>query len=164
MHAAAFEFVRACRYRYVPSGLVYEIGSRDINGSVRSLFTGLPYLGIDLVPGRGVDIVGDALYYTPPTPPTTVVCCEVLEHSPNADALLRQAADVLQSGGVLIVTTADTERAPHSAVDGGALPPGEFYENLTAARVLTVCQRHWIQGIALEADGQDIRFMGQKEG
>ena len=33
-----------------------EIGSANVNGSVRSNFTG-PYLGIDLAPGPGVDLV-----------------------------------------------------------------------------------------------------------
>jgi len=38
---------------------------------------------------------------------------------------------MLNAGGVLIVTTASPARAPHSAIDGGALRPGEHYAGVS---------------------------------
>ena len=38
---------------------VLEVGSYDVNGSIRSVFEVSDYLGIDLVEGPGVDVVGD---------------------------------------------------------------------------------------------------------
>ena len=38
-------------------GRVLEIGSLDINGSTRSFFSDGDYLGIDVAPGAGVDLV-----------------------------------------------------------------------------------------------------------
>jgi len=135
MHAEAFTFVAQAAQTHGAAGPVYEIGSRNINGSVRPIFTGLPYLGIDLTSGPGVDIVADAAGYDPRRrgdafDPATVVCCEVLEHAPHAEAIVRQACEVLMPGGLLIITVATHGRTPHSAVDGGPVRDGEFYRNV----------------------------------
>ena len=36
---------------------VLEVGSLDLNGSVRRFFSNCAYTGIDVAPGKGVDIV-----------------------------------------------------------------------------------------------------------
>jgi hypothetical protein len=130
MHGAAYDFVAACCQRWRPQSPIYEVGALDINGSVRGLFGG-PYVGIDLHPGRGVDVVGDARVYVPAFQPATIVCCEVLEHTPHAAALLAHLGTVLAPGGVLILTAAGPRRAPHSGLDGGPLRAGEYYGNVT---------------------------------
>ncbi len=133
MHLQAFNFVAAAIRRRAARGPVYEIGSRNINGTVRHLFDRDVYHGIDLVAGPGVDAVGDAATYTPPCVPQTVVCCEVLEHTPLAEEIVRRVATVLPSGGVAILTMAGPGRPPHSAADGGPVRSGEFYRNVTPA-------------------------------
>jgi hypothetical protein len=156
MHADARAFVaEACR-RWPPRGPVYEIGSRDINGGVRDLFAGLEYLGVDCAPGRGVDVVADALSYRPAWHPATIVCCEVLEHTAEAAGILSHAARLLEPGGRLFVTTAGPSRAPHSAVDGGRLRPGEYYAGISTNTLAL-----WLVGAALEilelvAHGEDV--------
>lgn len=45
---------------------VLEIGSLNINGSVRDFFTNCQYLGIDIAPGRGVDVVCEGQRYDAP--------------------------------------------------------------------------------------------------
>jgi hypothetical protein len=37
---------------------VLEVGSLDINGSIRMFFSDCDYTGVDLGPGRGVDLIG----------------------------------------------------------------------------------------------------------
>lgn len=113
-------------------GLVVEIGGKNINGSVRALF-GEPYVAVDVRPGPGVDVVGDGATYRPESPASMVVCCEVLEHTPDGAAICANAFEMLESGGVYILTAAGEGRQPHSAVDGGPLPDGEFYANVTRA-------------------------------
>jgi len=167
MHAAAYRFVESvaskCR------GPVYEIGSRDINGSVRPLFGAVKYLGVDLKPGPGVDVVGDALDYLPPFEPQTVVCCEVLEHCAAAILLVMHACGLVPPGGALILTTAGAERPPHSALDGGPLRPFEFYLNwprvqlesaivahgLTVLRIIETPLDVYIWATRLNACGDD---------
>jgi SAM-dependent methyltransferase len=109
---------------------VLEFGSLDINGSVRPLFKTDSYLGIDLQGGPGVDIIADAMFFDHPTKFDCVVCCEVLEHAKFWDRIIQSAYRNLNSGGYFIVTCATDPREPHSARDGGALRPGEFYMNV----------------------------------
>lgn len=131
MHAAAYDFVNRSSAN-LPAGPVLEIGSLDINGSIRGLFGGRPYLGIDVVPGPSVDLLADGATYQPEILHAIVVCCEVLEHTPHGEAICRNAARALQPGGVFVLTAAGIGRPPHSAVDGGPLRAGEFYCNVTA--------------------------------
>ena len=66
MHPEARAFVAAAATR-LPPGPVVELGARDFNGSVRDLFPGAPaYVGVDLAPGAGVDVVADAADWRPP--------------------------------------------------------------------------------------------------
>lgn len=132
MHAEAFAFVQWAVTEYHARGPVIELGSRDINGTVRGLFARCapPYVGLDLVAGPGVDLVADAATFVPAAKVGTVVCCEVLEHTPDAAVILHQIAHhMIADDGLVIVTCATTGRAPHSAHDGGPLRPGEFYLN-----------------------------------
>jgi len=130
MHAEARAFVEQAAHRLGPRQFVVEFGSRNVNGSVRGLFP-TRYVGIDMAPGPGVDAIADAALWQPETPPDTVVCCEVLEHAPNARAIVDNALAMLAPNGALILTCATTGRTPHSALTGGPLLQGEYYQNLT---------------------------------
>ncbi len=132
MHRAAFEYVvRAVAEVSIPDGAVLEIGSRNVNGSIRRLFAGRRYIGSDIAPGDGVDVVASGAEVVVAEPVAVVVTTETLEHTVEAEAICRNAYRLLKPGGVFIVTCAGVERAPHSAVDGGPLRPGEFYANVT---------------------------------
>jgi hypothetical protein len=130
MHQQAYEFIAASVQELGHVGLVLEIGSRVINGSVRSLFNADRYIGLDVMPGPGVDVVAHGAEYVPDSSPDVVVCCEVLEHTSAASAIISHALSLLPSGGVLLLTAAGPERAPHSAIDGGPLRSGEHYRNI----------------------------------
>ncbi len=130
MHPGAFEFVG--RYATNDELSVIEIGSRDINGSVRPHFPGASWTGLDLYPGLGVDVVADAIDYEPEALFDVVVCCEVLEHCYYWPHLLYAAERWLKPGGKVIVTCAGPGREAHSAIDGGELlHPDEHYANIT---------------------------------
>ncbi len=114
-----------------------EIGSLDINGSVRSLFAGSEYIGIDPQDGPGVDWVGDALDYEPGDRVDCVVCCEVLEHSPKWRELVKKGMEWLDEDGVLLITAAGPGREPHSAIDGSHnVREHEHYENIVPAELV----------------------------
>lgn len=131
MHPHAYDAI-AQFLQYVPvPRRVLDLGGRDINGTVRPLCPGVTsYTSVDLVAGPGVDVVADGATYVPDVPPDCVVCCEVLEHTAQAAAIVAHAAAILAPGGSLLITCAMAPRAPHSAVDGCALRPDEYYGNL----------------------------------
>ena len=112
-----------------PARNVVECGSRDVNGTVRDLWPDATWTGVDIAPGAGVDVVSDFTVFWPVVLPDLVVCCEVLEHVEDWTAIIYHALEMLVPGGVLLVTCASTGRAAHSAIDGGTLRAGEWYEN-----------------------------------
>lgn len=151
MHDDVRGFVAECITKFGPFPYVLEVGSRDINGGVRDLFPReAHFTGIDLYAGPGVDLVADFARLDArrelPIACTchderehgcrlskagAVVCLEVLEHAENAPQIVAKAFDILQAGGVLIMTCAGPNRAPHSALDENPIRPDEFYRNVT---------------------------------
>jgi SAM-dependent methyltransferase len=142
MHAEAHAFVRQALAELPVPRTVVELGGLDFNGSIRDLFSATAYCSVDLVAGKSVDVVADAAEFTPPESPDMVVCCEVLEHSPRADQIVRNAIRMLAPGGALLVTCATEPRAAHSAVDGNALRSGEWYQNVAVDAF-----RGWLDGV-----------------
>lgn len=82
-----------------------EVGSLDVNGSVRRWFAG-PYVGIDMRDGPGVDVVGtaDRLPFDDDAF-DVVVSTEMLEHDPAPWLSLPEMGRVLRPGGHLLMTT-----------------------------------------------------------
>lgn len=158
MHHAAFQYVESKVKAHGPFKRVVEIGARWVNGSVRPLFHCPSYTGVDIAPGLGVDVVADGATYQPAEAPDCVVCCEVLEHTDSAAAIVANARAMLASGGCLIVTCAGRGRAPHSAVDGNALRPGEFYRNIEAADLLA-----WLEGM-IDVEVRHVAELGDLYG
>ena len=138
MHKEAFDFV-ALRRTDEPVSVI-EIGSRNINGTVRELFPNAAYVGLDLYEGQDVDVVCNATEYQPTVLADIVVCCEVLEHAKNWRLLIDAAFRWLKPAGIFIMTCAGPGRFEHSAIDGEArLLPGEHYENLSDEDVYQAC-------------------------
>lgn len=130
MHAGPYSFVE--RYATDEPIRILEIGSRNINGTVRDHFPAADYVGVDLMPGPGVDVVGDASKQTFKKLFDLVLCCEVFEHTDRWPVLLSAAYMALRPGGRIIVTCAARGRRAHSGIDGGELRPDEHYSNLRA--------------------------------
>ncbi len=99
---------------------VLEVGSLDVNGSVRSLFPNVikqgKYQGIDIQTGPGVDFVLDiqnmvgSKNYTKLKFPETIICTEMLEHATlpwiavkNMHKLL--SGSKMTTHGCLVLTT-----------------------------------------------------------
>jgi hypothetical protein len=136
VHVQAHEFV-ARHVHELDGGSVLEIGSLDVNGTVRDLFPRCrSYHGIDVVDGPGVDEVADAADWSRPKSFDVVVTTEVLEHAPRWRDVLTNAWCSLVDGGRLVMTCATDPRAPHSAVDGWEVRAGEWYENVAPAAVI----------------------------
>lgn len=163
MHPQVRDFVGAwCGPHEWPR--VVEFGSRDVNGTVRDLVPHQTWVGIDREPGPSVDLVMDCRDYYPITPPDLIVCCEVLEHSSDPQAIVEQAGQVLAGGGWLVMTCATDPREPHSALTGGPLPDGEHYANVSLEEFEGWCW--WGEIVVAEVDDLvgDLRAIVRKHG
>jgi len=90
---------------------VLEVGSRNINGSVREYISSLKpklYVGIDLVEGENVDIVMDAENLVEKFGEEVfdlVISTETLEHCKNWKLVISNIKRVLKPEGLLVITT-----------------------------------------------------------
>lgn len=118
MHESVMEWVggNVERHGLAPMHTL-ELGSTNVNGSVRPLFTG-EYIGIDRLPGIGVDQVMNANALTFPDDSfDVVVSTSMLEHDPAFWKTLPEVARVLRSGGFFILTTVSLNFHVHDEPD-----------------------------------------------
>ena len=112
---------------------VLEVGSLNINGTVRDFFDAKEYIGVDLVEGPGVDrvIAGQSLDYVDNWF-DVVVSAECFEH--NSEWVATFANMARMSGKYVFFTCASTGRPEHGTHD--SLPDespvtSDYYQNLT---------------------------------
>jgi len=152
---------------------VLEIGSLDINGSVREFFSNCNYTGIDVDEGKSVDIVCEGQKYDAPDNSfDTVISCEVMEHNPYWAETFQNMIRVCKEGGLVVMTCATIGRPEHGTTrtspHDSPLTVGigwDYYKNLT--------QNHFIKNIDVENsfsnyyfktnwDSYDLLFFGIK--
>lgn len=138
---------------------VLEIGSYDVNGSVRNVFaTAKHYVGVDLDEGPGVDLVGfgqevdhpDASY-------DMTVSGECFEHDPHWRETFSNMVRMTRPGGLVAFSCASRGRIEHGTVRSDkTLSPGtqaiglDYYRNLNA--------RDFQEGLPLDAMFSEFRF------
>lgn len=134
-HDSQMHFVATVRDafpRYFHNKKVLEIGSLDINGSVRRFFSDCEYIGVDLGPGNGVDVVqsGHLLDY-PDGWFDVAISCECFEHNKHWDATFSNM--VRMTNGLVIMTCATTGRPEHGTTrtsPADAPFTNDYYRNL----------------------------------
>lgn len=108
MHSSVVDYVQAAANRLdLPSGAwVLDVGSYDVNGTPRRIFSNQSYIGFDVRPGPGVDVVSTSGDFTRCGPEMDLVLClETLEHSWRPWRVINQIPLVLKPGGTAIITT-----------------------------------------------------------
>lgn len=152
-HREQLEFVERVR-AILPAAFagkrVLEIGSSGAAGNLRSLFAGCDYLGIDVAPGPGVDLVCQGQHYDAPDASfDTVICCEVMEHNPYWKETLLNMFRLCKPGGLVLMTCASTGRWEHGTTrttpSNSRLTVSlgwEYYRNLTARDVRRAVDLH----------------------
>jgi len=151
-HPEQLEFMRLARTNLTNSikhGRILEIGSYDVNGSIRDIFNdGKEYIGVDLTPGPGVDIVsfGHKLdladgYFD------LSISAECFEHDPNWKETFENMVRLTRPGGVVLFTCASSGRPEHGTTRSDpTLSPGtqtlglDYYKNLNQADFETSIQ------------------------
>lgn len=130
VHESVLAFVAAHREASEPP--VLEVGSYNVNGSVRELLP-TPYTGVDVQPGPGVDMVADAGELPfPDAAFGTVVSTEMLEHALDPVACIAEMVRVLRPGGLLLVTARGNGFPHHNPPDRWRIMPGTLAEILTS--------------------------------
>ncbi len=101
MTPSIIEFVRknSCAYKKV-----LEVGSLNINGTVRDAITCESYLGVDKIAGPDVDLVISDITDITETF-DAVICCEVLEHDINPWKTVEHIKSIIRPNGTLIIST-----------------------------------------------------------
>lgn len=118
--------------------IVLEIGSLNINGTVRDFFEDTPiYIGIDLIEGLGVDLVcaGKDYEFKPGDEGwDMVISTECFEHDKDWKETFQNMINLTHDGGMVLFTCASTGRHEHgttrtSPQDSPATT--DYYENRT---------------------------------
>lgn len=93
---------------------VLEVGSLNINGSVRPFFENCAYIGLDVSPGPCVDVVCLGHEYDMPDGSfDTVISCECFEHNPYWVETFQNMIRLCKPGGLIIMTCATEGRPEH---------------------------------------------------
>ena len=133
-HQSQLDFVKSVKDTFPYSFRdckVLEIGSLDINGSVRQFFDNCDYVGIDLFPGKGVDIVG-AAHTLELDKYDTVISCECFDHDNHWKETFRKM--YYSAKCLVIFSCATTGRQEHgtTATSPADSPfTNDYYKNLT---------------------------------
>jgi len=185
-HPAQRKFCRSVKkmfpdfFKYVN---VIDVGSLDINGNNKDLFRKSSYTGIDIVPGKNVDIVGYAHELLPKITPSlyryysrietfsfawwdVIISTEALEHDKYYDQTLLAMYQKLKSGGLMLITSAGDGRKEHGTVNNEAwASPGtnDYYQNISNAMFSKVLPPALFDIYHLAQVDTDLQFFGIKK-
>jgi SAM-dependent methyltransferase len=134
-----FQAVADANSTLIDGGSVLEIGSYDVNGSIRPMFaTAARYVGVDLTEGPGVDLVGLGHEIDHPDNSYDItISGECFEHDPHWRETFRNMTRMTRPGGLVAFSCAARGRVEHGTVRTGAFAsPGtqavglDYYRNL----------------------------------
>ena len=149
----AFIAALALRNRsLVHGGRVLEVGSYDVNGSVRSMFEeAREYVGVDLTPGPSVDHVGYGHEYGEPDGSFELaISGSCFEHDPHWQDTLANMVRLTRPGGLVAATFASRGFPEHGtrrtmvADSPGTQAEGlDYYRNLDEADFAELPMSTW---------------------
>ncbi|MFN5117358.1 MAG: glycosyltransferase [Cyanobacteriota bacterium] len=107
------------RSEFANAGNVLEVGSQNINGTVRDFFiNNINYLGLDIGSGDGVDLViPGELVELPDGWADIAISTECFEHARNWKDILLNMIRITKPEGLIILTFAGKGRATHGTLD-----------------------------------------------
>lgn len=157
--------VRSLYPDYFNGKRVWDIGSLDINGNNKIFFTDCDYTGMDLQPGKNVDIIGYAHGYSG-YPFDTIISTECLEHDQYWKLTLENAYRLLKPNGLLVMTCATVGRPEHGTRENSPtcspFTP-DYYHNLTIPEIESVLNPSWFSPWYIQAIGTDLQWYGIKK-
>lgn len=105
------EFVKCWFPVYFTDSRVLDVGSGDINGNNKYLFTSCEYHGNDVYGAPNVTIISKTSELPFESGSFDVICStECFEHDPEYDKSFKKIVDMLKPGGLFFFTCASTGR------------------------------------------------------
>lgn len=151
---------------------VLEVGSYDVNGSIREFFENCEYTGLDLMAGPGVDVVVSSGHeFKTYKRFETVLSCECFEHNPYYFETFENMVSLACAGGLVIFTCATEGRPEHGTSrtspdqSPGTVSAGwEYYQNLTEKNFSEFDFQKKFAGYRFMSNpgSQDLYFVGVK--
>lgn len=157
-HQQQFDFFQSLSNQYpefFKDTKVAEIGSLDINGSIRGYFSTENYTGYDIAPGQGVDIVEQGQLIGAPTASYDVIAStECFEHNPYWVETFANMLRMVKPSGMIMLTCATTGRQEHGTTKTNphdspltTRAGWDYYQNLDANDFLnTFNLTQWFDG------------------
>lgn len=139
---AFFSAVSVANPLLLDGARILEIGSYDVNGSMRGVFSrSADYVGVDLVSGPGVDrVVYGHEVAEPDGSYDAVLSGECFEHDPHFHETFANMVRLTRPGGLVAFTCASRGRPEHgtrrtlvSDSPGSQAEGHDYYRNVTAA-------------------------------
>ena len=174
-HFQQLKFIE-CTNEYLSSPVfnhVLEIGSYDINGSIKEIFSFNNYLGLDLIDGPGVDKVYDGadMSFLPDASFDLVISSECFEHNPHWENNIVDMYQKLRSNCHMLVTCASRGRAEHGTQRsspessiGTSSKGWDYYRNIRIAEFRSSIQKLNFEYYYLGYNrfSKDLYFFGKK--
>lgn len=152
---------------------VLEVGSLNINGTVRDNFENCNYVGCDLDLGPGVDLAvqGQELKF-PDESFDVTASAECFEHNPFWKETFENMVRMTKPGGLVVFTCAGKDRPEHGTArtDAGSSPlttaaGWDYYRNLEAEDFYREVSMKYFDGthqFFYNPGAQDLYFVGVK--
>lgn len=150
---------------------VLDVGSLDINGNNRYLFEDFTYTGVDIGPGKNVDIVSLGHEFKPDKQYDVVISTECFEHDKYWWQTINNCIELTKSGGLFLFTCAGKDRPEHgtSRSSDWASPHSHiqfnnYYRNLEEGDIFPlVMEGFTIRYFEYNAQAKDLYFYGIKK-
>jgi SAM-dependent methyltransferase len=157
---------------------VLDVGSGDINGNNRFLFTNCEYDGNDVITTKNVTIVSKTkdLPFEEHTF-DTIISTECFEHDPEYKESFQKIYNMLKPNGLFLFTCASTGRPEHGTrrttpndsygTIGNISNMMDYYKNLTKVdvdEVLHLSESFSLWNTYYQSHTKDLYFVGIKKG
>lgn len=138
-HDAQRDFIAKTKLKFPTSfenAKVLEVGSVNINGTVRDFFTNpSTYIGLDLAPGNCVDVVCSGHLYDTSEIFDIAISTECFEHDSEWRSTFLNMIRLTKPGGLIVFTCASYNRPEHgtnrtSPSDSLSSAFSDYYMNL----------------------------------
>ncbi len=148
---------------------ILEIGSYDVNGTIRQFFPNNKIIGIDISSGPNVDIIYSGYHQIFQNHSfDLIICCEVFEHTPHWEEVIKHIMRYLKSDGICIITCASTGRLEHGTRRVSPMSsPGtqaeyhDYYKNLSKNDLKRIIKKYQLVNYYLKYNffSSDLYFV-----